>query len=1154
MKKIFLFVLFISLSGILFAQPWLENIPKEKRNNYNFYDLQKAFNSYWEGKTPTKGTGWKQFKRKEWFLKQRVYPSGEFNTLQLWAEIKKRQKQQHNKNLRSTADWEYIGAENTPLNINTGQRRGSGRVNCVAFHPTDPNTIYIGAPAGGFWKSTDAGQTWQTSTDDLASLGVSGIAVNPNFPNIIYIATGDRDSRDTYSAGVLKSINGGDSWAATAVTDLPSSALTGNKILLNPNSPETGYYASSTGLYKTTDGFQTVNQILSGDIKDIEFHPLNPNVLYVSEYEWGAAVLHKSEDAGNTFTDITGNDFTSARRIEIAVTPDAPNDIFVLCGANNNGLYGVYKSTNIGGSWTELADNYPNMLDWSTNGSGNGGQASYDLALAVSPIDENIILIGGVNIWGSTNGGASWQQKGHWTGSQTAQYVHADQHYFAFSPSGEMFAGNDGGIYKTADAGNNWTDLSNGLHILQPYRLSTSPTDPDRFLCGNQDNGTFLKNNTVWNAVMGGDGMECIIDYENENILYGSIYYGSISKSTDGGHSFSNIQVPGSGDWVTPYIMHPTDHNTLLVGKDAIYKTTNGGDTWSSISSGIVGASTYQALAISPVNTNYIFASDGYELWTSTDNGSSWATITPNVNSYITTIACSDSDPQKLWVSLSGFNANEKAYYSEDGGNSWTNISGGLPNIPTNCIIHQKQSNNLLYMATDLGVYVKDDAMANWQLYSAGLPNVIVSELEINYTTRKLTASTYGRGVWQASLYVDENSLPLAHFTTNTKQACTDGTPVVFTNNSYGIISNYSWNFGVGANPATAQGEGPHNVTYNSSGQKVVQLEVTAASGTHTFLMEISATAELTPQISPASAEMCINGQVELSATGGTTYSWSPAASLNTDTGNLVFASPSATQTYTLTAQTGTCTGTQTIEVVVNQQANDNAETAILLTQGDNGYFSKECATVENNEPTPALTDCGTQNSWCGEGGLQGSVWFKIIAPNSGIIAVETHGFDNQIALYDADTFADLFTGGYTILAANDDFFNDDYAAAITNVTGLTAGKTYWLQMDGSNGGAVGSCQIIISGGQSGVNDLKEKRNLNISPNPASDNLEISWNEALKITKIEIFNSNGKRVSVKNNIEKTSIEIGTSKLPNGIYFVKGIGNTSTFTKKLVIQK
>jgi len=1148
MKKTAITTMLVALSAMLFAQPWMQNISEEKRenNSYNFYDIQEAFNSYWEGKTPGKGSGWKQFKRQEWFLEQRVYPSGEFNSKQFWKEIKNVNAE---KNERSSADWVYIGAQETPLNINSGQRRGSGRINCVAFHPSNSNILFAGAPAGGFWKSSDAGQTWQTTTDNLASLGVSSIAVHPNNPNIIYIATGDRDGGDTYSAGVLKSTDGGLTWGATGVTDLLSNALKGSKILLNPNNPSIGYYASSDGLYKTTDDFASVTQILSGSIKDIELHPTNSAVIYAAQ----SGQVHISENSGSSFS-LISSDFSDASRIELAVTASAPDALVALCGASDNGLYGVFKSSNRGNSWTELAGSYPNMLDWSTNGSGSGGQAWYDLALAVSPTDEDIIFIGGVNIWNTTDGGNSWEQKGHWTGSETAQYVHADQHIFAYSPSGEMFAGNDGGLYKTANSGDSWSDISDGLQILQPYKLSTSPTDPDRILIGNQDNGTFLKNNGVWNAVMGGDGMECIIDYENENILYGSVYYGSISKSIDGGRSFSNINVPGNGAWVTPYIMHPTDHNTLYVAKNEIYKTTDGGDTWSDISNGISQGSKYRAISISPVNPDYIYATDGYTMWSTTDGGQNWTTITPSVSSTITYIACSDTDAKELWISLSGFNGSEKALKSTNTGANWINISTGLPNIPINCIVHQKESNGLLYAGTDVGVYVKNDGMANWQLYSSGLPNVIVSELEINYTSRKLVAATYGRGVWESSLYVDETSPAIADFLPNTRQACTDGTPVIFTDNSYGVISNYSWNFGAGANPATATGVGPHSVSYSSTGIKMVELTVTASAGTDIVSMEISATAELVPEVSPASAEMCVSNSVELVATGGDTYTWSPANSLDVSTGNAVVATPNSTETYTITAQTGSCTGTAEVVVQVNSKENDDVENAILLVQGDNGYFSNECATIEPNEPTPPLTDCNSQNAWCGEGGVQGSVWFKIRAPQSGNMSVESHGFDNQLALYDADSFADLLSGNYTLLAANDDYFNEDYAAAIENISGLTPDKFYWLQMDGSAGGAVGEAQIIVHGGVVSVGNLQESTSFEISPNPTVDRFSIDWGTQSKIHTVQIYNINGEIIFAQKVTNQLKLEMDFSEIPSGVYFVKGIGETKNFSKKLVIKK
>ncbi|GIV40837.1 MAG: hypothetical protein KatS3mg034_0147 [Vicingaceae bacterium] len=811
--------------------------------NVNFYEIQKTFNEYWKGKDHTeKGKGWKQFKRWEWFMEPRVYPHGDRNImnramLQFYANQKK-EKGTNDK----AANWTYIG--NTSVPSGGG---GAGRLNCVRFHPTNTNTYFVGAPAGGLWKTTNGGSSWSNvNTDLLASIGCSDLAIHPGNPNIMYLATGDGDAGDTYSIGVLKTTDGGNTWNPTGLSWTVQQTRRIRKLIMNPLNPNTLLAATSNGVYKTNNAGNTWTQVQTGSFYDIEYKPNDTTVVYACTDQF-----YKSTNGGASFTLITSGlpSASASIRMAIAVTPANASYVYVLVGSQTDyGFYGFYRSTNSGTSFTLMA-NSPNLLGWSSTGNDQGGQAWYDLAIAASPTNANTVVVGGINIWKTTNGGSSWSLIGHWTGSGGADYVHADIHDLIFYPNNgsTIFAATDGGIFKTTDGGVNWVDISSNLPIAQIYRLGLSVTDANKVITGWQDNGTNLKNNTTWSRVIGGDGMECIIDYTNANIMYGELYYGNIRKSTNGGSSWTTIVSTGGtgvdadGDWVTPYVMHPTNNQTLLVGKAGVYVTTNGGSSWSALGTLSGGSGNVKAIAYAPSNPNVIYVAKQNALFKSTNGGTSFTNITsglPVSSASITYIAVSNTDPNRVYVTFSGYSSANKVYLSTNGGSSWTNFSTGLPNLPVNCIVYENGSPNRVYVGTDVGVYVRDDNMSSWQAYNTGLPNVIVNELEIHYGAGKIRAATYGRGLWESDLYTSPNSPPVANFTATPTTGC-PGTIVQFTDLSSGNPTSWSWTISPSTGFTYVSGTNSSSqnpiVQFNTAGTYSVTLTATNSNGSNSF-------------------------------------------------------------------------------------------------------------------------------------------------------------------------------------------------------------------------------------------------------------------------------------------------------------------------------
>ena len=830
-KKLFVILLTLLMYNTIDAQEYIRLMNNQSSN---FYDIQKSFNNYWIGRTQEKGNGWKQFKRWESFMEPRVYPSGKLiNPDQSWREYNKFLEIYEKSNTQTnpkSANWTPLGPSILDSTENLLMNPGLGRINAIAVNPNDSNIIYVGSPAGGCWKSINAGNSWIPLTDNLPTLGVSGIVIDPVNTNIIYLATGDGDGSQTYSMGVIKSIDGGATWQTTGLNWSTTQSRVMSKIIINPVNTNVLWAASSNGLWKTTDGGANWYAVLGGSIKEIELNPENPNTVYACTN----SIFYKSTNGGNNFSPIVGTGIpadTLISRLSIAVTPNDTNYIYVLASDQNNGgmFLGLYRSSD-GGNTFVLRTNTPNILGSKTDGTGNYGQSWWDMTLAVSPTNKNEVYTGAINVWKSTDGGANLNAITQWEWpSGSFGYVHADIHtlkYFGNS----LFCGSDGGIFKTNNNGISWTNLSNGLQITQFYRLGLSATNQNLIIGGAQDNGSILYKNGSWKNVHGADGMECIMDAA-DSVIYVSTQNGGLLISTNGGSSFSNCAPPvWYGAWTIPVVLDPITPNTIYAGYQELWKSNNQGTvgSWMQISN--FGSALLNTLVVAKSNPSVIYVSNYYTIYKTTDGGAVWSEIKNGLpNKAITSIAVHDTNPNILWVTLSGNLNGEKVYKSIDGGSTWVNVSGNIPNIPINCIVYEHGSNNGVYIGTDVGVFYKDDNISNWQSYMTDLPKVIVMELEIHYPSNKIRAATFGRGMWESDLYSPLPTLPIAQFNSSNTNICPGGC-AVFSDLSINAYPQWTWSF-PGGSPATSTLQNPL-VCYNYTGLYNVSLVMVNSFGT----------------------------------------------------------------------------------------------------------------------------------------------------------------------------------------------------------------------------------------------------------------------------------------------------------------------------------
>lgn len=739
----------------------------------NFFEIRRAFYSYWQGRSTHRGDGYKPFRRWEYYWQFRVNADGSFPPSgRVFREFNKfAEAAPTGSSLKSAhANWVELGPK---TRVDYGGYVGLGRLNAIACHPVDTSIIYAGAPSGGLWKSADGGKSWAVLTDRTPSLGVSSILIHPERHDDILIGTGDRDHGDARGIGVMHSSDGGHSWE---MYNKGMGDVTVGMMERSETNPDFILAATNRGIYKTIDGGVNWVQKFTngGSFKDLRLKPGSSTVAYATSV--GNIGFYRTEDAGETWEQVPDTAGVPAiGRMVIGVTHSAANLVYLVCG--DVAFVGCYVSQDDGKTFIQQSAS-PNILGYASDGNDEKSQAWYDLSIFVDPLSAQIVHVGGINLWRSDNSGKNWKLTGHWTGSGATE-VHADQHTFFYNPLNKrLYAGNDGGIYYTDNRGATWHEITEGLGIGQIYRLGVSATNPYLTATGFQDNGSATWTGKEWLTTGGGDGMESAIDPTDYLYSYTTLYYGTITQLMFNGY---NRQVGGKGiggidedgAWVTPFLIHQDDGNTMIAGYKNIWVTHDlknpNAITWKKISHNLAGNNdAYVAtLEQSPANPAMLYFSrhDGKLFRTDDFNQArpTWTDLTGNLPVVATAsdLECHPFDPVTIYMTLA-----RKVFKSGDNGETWTDISGSLPEIPLNTILFDESSREGLYVGTDAGVYFKDAGMSDWVFYNANLPvSVEVSELDVYYnhldrSRSMMRASTFGRGLWESPLAASDPVLP----------------------------------------------------------------------------------------------------------------------------------------------------------------------------------------------------------------------------------------------------------------------------------------------------------------------------------------------------------------------------------------------------------
>ncbi len=712
--------------------------------------------------------------RQEWFVSERAYPFDELpadGRREAWEASAAF-------NLEADTDlpaWKSIGPRPTRSDLYANWGDTSGRINSIAISPANPNLVLVGGSTGGVWRSEDGGNNFNPVSDDQIDLAVGYIAFAPSNPNIVYAGMGDAHGGYNGS-GVLRSMDAGKTWTRVNNQTLPAPGRI-FRVAVDPNDASRVYVAQFSyssgndlfagGLFYSTDGGVNWKRTLFGLPRDLVLHPTNPNTIYVGMNRVDRpanqpAGVYRSTDGGEMWERIYTSPYATTQDIRVAVTPAAPNRIYIYLGGLPQGSTAreirLTTSQDGGNSWTTRRLN--EVVD--------AGQFGYNTYFYADPTNAETLYVGSRDVYKSTNGGASWANINNSftvAGGYNPRLsnAHPDQHSFAFLPSNSnvIFIGNDGGLYKSEDAGRTFVSKNQTLSLSQFVGLSIDPRNPKNSLAGAQDNGTQLRlDNGEWEEIISGDGGQCVFSPTIPNVIFTSYIYGVIYRFTP----TSERQVASErifGEFSTPRVrFYPpftsTRDGRLYFGSWRLFLSRNQGDTWYTPGWATdltrSASDTINAIGVSDAEPNVIYTgSTQGRVMVTQDDGESWRDITAGLpNRVIKGIVTHPTNPAIAYLTVSGYRSGH-VFKTTNYGANWRDVSGNLPDIPTNAIVFDPLTPGALYVGTDIGVYRSTNDGQSWELLHRGMPPVVVTALA-THSSGIVQAATYGRGVYEINL------------------------------------------------------------------------------------------------------------------------------------------------------------------------------------------------------------------------------------------------------------------------------------------------------------------------------------------------------------------------------------------------------------------
>ncbi len=710
---------------------------------------------------------------------QRSYPDTVFNVPAFLSEIRKTQQREVTKNhltKRSGHTW-----------VTQGPANPGARINTLAVDPVNPSTMYLGFSTGGIYKSVDGGASWDPVFDQFPFLAIGSLTINPHHPNEVFAGTGDPNisGNPFIGDGLYLSTDKGLTWKKVGLSEVGVIS----KVIVDPVNEDVLYVAAmgipyyrdeNRGVYKSTDGGTTWKKVLylghMTGVIDLVIDPSNPQTLYaagwdrIRNYEESitsgpGAKIYKTTDGGSEWVPLeSGLPSGTYSRIGLAMSPSNPDRLYAVYVGTDLELHGVYTTTDGGSTWSNLPTGNKSGLGRNTF----GGFGWYFGKIAVHPTNEDEIYLLGVRLWRWNAQDNEWQIADE---SKIGE-VHADMHVLQFLDNERFLLGTDGGLYSTHDKGEIWIDQDN-IPTTQVYHVSYNPHKPDMYFMGAQDNGSMYGNRdemNSWEPYFGGDGFRSLFHPIDSMFWYVEIQNGGLVYTKDGGSSYQSatrgIDRNDKVNWDAPVIMSQYHPDILYYGTDRVYRSSGGTEIqFQAISPDLTDeivlldlTSNVTALSESPHQEGLLLAGTGDgNLWLGRTHKEEWTDITGNLpDRYITSVRFASVDSNVLFVTHSGYKAGESIphiHRSDDLGNSWINISVNLPDLPINDILILPNNNDqVLFTATDAGVYYTRDGGLTWDRLGSNMPYVPVFDLEYHPVNDEIIAGTFGKSVMTYAL------------------------------------------------------------------------------------------------------------------------------------------------------------------------------------------------------------------------------------------------------------------------------------------------------------------------------------------------------------------------------------------------------------------
>ncbi|MEM7105733.1 MAG: glycosyl hydrolase [Bacteroidota bacterium] len=696
----------------------------------------------------------------------------------------------------------------------------SGRIADIAIHPENDNTWYVAVGSGGVWRTNNSGITWKPIFDSQKVYSIGCVTIDPNQPTIVWVGTGENvgGRHISWGDGIYKSMDGGNSWKNMGLKKSEHIS----KIIVHPDNSDVVYVAAQgplwssggeRGFYLTTDGGKTWTRTLGNDewtgVTDIAIDHENPEIIYAATWDRHRTVaaymgggpgtgLHKSTDGGQTWTQLkSGLPNSRMGKIGLAISPQKSNVLYAAIELDRR-KGGVYRSEDHGATWKKM----------SSAVSGGTGPHYY-MELYASPHQFDRLYLMDVRIQKSEDGGKTFTR-------MQDRYKHVDNHAMAFRADDPnyLLVGCDGGVYESFDLGEKWRYMGN-LPLTQYYKVAVDDTEPFyNVYGGTQDNNTQggpSRTNNVhgimnsdWYVVLGGDGHQPATEPGNPDIVYAQWQQGNITRvdMTTGEIVYIKPQ-PAEGDpverfnWDAPILVSPHDAKSLFFASQRLWKSNDRGDSWTAISPDltknlerieqpimgkkqswdnawdIYAMSDYSTIANvsqSPLDADLIYVGTDDGLIQVTENGGeSWQKVpveefgVPST-AFVNDIKADLFDVNTVYVCLDNHKFGDyKPYFfkSNDKGKTWQEMTNNLPESTLVWrMVQDHVKKDLLFLATEFGIYTSLNGGENWLRLKDGLPTISFRDLAIQKRENDLVAASFGRG-----FYILDDYSPLREIT-----------------------------------------------------------------------------------------------------------------------------------------------------------------------------------------------------------------------------------------------------------------------------------------------------------------------------------------------------------------------------------------------------